>query len=682
MRAVAFLFAALVSFPAAASRCAPEQAAIFFPNPAAVEEIYRDTDYYCSDILYLQNARLGPVPLAQYEALYLGAANVSRMRSLGITPDIIRYGADPDDPEATAEFVAEVGADPQGYIDQQAAAVRMDVDYKVEYGAAVARISNDRSQDCLAVRPSGGARSFSDIARGLPPAMRPVAVSGGVLLSPFDRTDEPPTIARIDYSNSLSVAGKDATKSSLRNIVFHKLPSNISVEAEWSERNCRSDGLVRLLERQSRCSLCRYLVFFTNEISYLFDYVFRTFRYVLLAFLALGGAFAMAGRFLKGFDGFPWANKFDGYLKDVGEKMRVVVIASVIAVLPPKVIFSFTLEPVLDLTLGLADRILAIQGLESRSCDADRVIGDLQKAEDERRHEKIVPPVVARWVDRAADEGAASEAAAGGMAARAGAGGGDATGVETAGDGNSLFSPSTVGTIVCFMQATSAMNAKGMVLGQVFSGHLGRLVFKNGPGKGIVAWVVGIMIYIFFWWINLMIGFYILDAFYEVLLIAITWPFRVFGYAFGFIEFGLSDIMTAAKDIGVTFVSLAVFGVYNMMMMTAFRFVGGTGGKFDAAVRANDVNVLLDSVMASPGDTAAFLFILFVMWYFYSNMDRLLGAFDGKVGQRPLGSVIKALIVSGATMVISGKPAGGGDKRNYDYYVNGKKKKDGEETAP
>jgi len=604
--------------------CTGTDAEIWFGSAARIETSY-DPDLYCWDIAFLERAGRGPMPVTDLNSLYPAGLNASLLRRLGFTPDLVSDLLADDD----GDVFEALRDNPEAFIAVTAASLMADADYTIDDNG---RISNDRGRACVmgwdAEAGVGDMFTLRDVLNAMPIAARPVAMQGMRLVAPMPSA----AVATMVYDQMDTIGGKDATKSATRNIMFSHFPSAMTTPVSWDMRACPTGKLALILEKNSRCALCRHLVFFTNEISYIFNYMFLTFRYILISFIILAGCFAIAGRYWGAFKGFPFTEGFGGFLKGLGEKMRVIVIAGIVAMMPPKTLFSFTLEPVLDLTVGLSQKILSLQN-DTPPCNSQTVVDELRGAEEIRRSEKIIPPVV-RLKDITND---------GYMA------------IMTDG---AVLSPETVGAVVCFMRSVYALNAKGQLMGQIFFMHPFRAMARGFTG-GIVAIIMGVLIWGFFWWINLMIGFYILDAFYGLLKIAITWPFRVFGYAFDWTGFSLSDVMTAGKDIGITLVSLSVFAVYNTLFIASFQFAGGVGGGIDEAIRTDNADLVLD--MIQPGnilELSKFLFVLFVMWYFYSNMNNLVGAFGGKVGDRPLGNAIKRLFASGVgvmTTAVRGK---------------------------
>jgi hypothetical protein len=360
----------------------------------------------------------------------------------------------------------------------------------------------------------------------------------------------------------------------------------------------------------------------------MFEYMYTTFQYAILAMLVLFGSFAFATTFFKGFKDYPFADNFSNYYKDIGETTRLVMLASVIAVIPPKTLFDFTVGPIIDLTMAVSYEILST-GNELDKCDAKTVVSEINDQKLARQeggsfsNMKVLPPIVKVAQAKAMKD------------------------IED----SYVLSKDTVGKIICFMSNIVRSNAKEKMMGEV----LMRSVFNFKTNNKIATFIYGFAILGLFTFINLLMSFYILDGFIQILKIAILWPFMVFGYAFKWIKFDIRDIVNTAKDFGFTMVALAVFTIFNTIMVHSFYFVNGGDtllGILDKAKRLNDASVIIEAI---PGDIltmSKFLFIIFAMFYVYSKLSEFTKNYsDGNLGDKPIGDGIKKLVESGIGVV-------------------------------
>ncbi|MDR1476579.1 MAG: hypothetical protein LBI17_00430, partial [Rickettsiales bacterium] len=563
VKSLAFVFLlALSAWPAfaqqgAASNCPYNEAMIYFDgNPTPVLDKYKSVpSYYCSDILYLERSGAGAVSPDAYRNLYPVAMRpqFDMLRDLGITPDIVARDLDVDgevvlvgdgggalDAATGPQKISDVLKDRDSirrFVDENTKLSRVGASYVVVndrnwegedyegFAATPGVIVNPKSSKaCIkdrygvsVARPSGSVYgqglTYYEAVAAMRPAMRPTALVGNRLVNMFGAT-----VAEIGYDAARSAGSGGET---IRGVLFAggaegAFQKPVSVQVGWSEKNCRANDVESMIERHSVCRLCPYVVMVFNQISHLFEYMYATFRYAILALLVLFGCFAFATTFFKGLKDYPFVEHFSDYPKDIGKTMWLVMMASVIAVIPPKTLFSFTFAPVIDLTLAVSSEVLSA-GNEPGMCDARTIVSDInaQKSGSDMGA-KILPPVVKVAAARAIGE------------------------IED----SYILDKETVGNIVCFMADLVRSNAKQKMMGEV-------LIRNWHPIYGFA--ILGL-----FTMINLLMSFYILDGFIQILKIAMLWPFMVFGYAFKWIKLDVRSIVDTAKDFGFTMIALAV----------------------------------------------------------------------------------------------------------------------------
>jgi hypothetical protein len=652
--------------PAAAQQggtanCPYGEAYIYFDgNPTPVLDKYADhPSYYCSDILYLERLGRGNISPDEYRSLYPAPmrGQFDYLRELGLTPDVIERnmggevavitdGADGVSADGENRIVADVLTDRdsiQGFVEENMRLSRLDAAYVVandgamegsggegEYGGFSATpgivVDSKNSKVCIRDRYNVGVApadsvyasgpSYYDVMVAIRPALRPVAIKGNDLVNLLGET-----VATIDYDAALSAGSGGETIRNVRFVggVDGVFQSPRTVQVRWAGNKCRAGTVEEIVEKHSVCYLCPYVVMVFNQISYLFEYMYTTFQYAVIALLVLFGCFAFATAFFKGLKDYPFAMDFSNYYKDVGETTRLVMLASIIAVMPPKTLFSFTVAPVIDLTLAVSGEVLAT-GNEFDRCDAKSVVSDINSQKSgSSLSAKILPPVVKESASR------------------------EIRGIED----SYVLDKETVGNIVCFMANLVRSNAKQKMMGEV-------LIRNWHPIYGFA--ILGL-----FTLINLLMSFYILDGFVQILKIAMLWPFLVFGYAFKWLklEVSLEGILDTAKDFGFTMVALAVFTLFNTIMIHGFFFTVEGGGSesllgiLDRAANTNDVKVILDAVSGSNSllEMSKFLFIVFCMFYVYSRLSEFTKAYSGgSAGEKPIGDAVRKLVLSGVGM--------------------------------
>ncbi|MDR0367042.1 MAG: hypothetical protein LBH41_00500 [Rickettsiales bacterium] len=517
-------------------------------------------------------------------------------------------------------------------------------------------ITSAKGRICTVGSPSLDDGYYKAIA-DLPREERPVVLYNAELLN----ADGAPVA-------SISAPASVGARESVRTIRFS---SGAEANIVWDDKACVETGFAKLVQKYAHCGLCPYAVMLADEISLLFDYVFKALGWTIVGFLAVFGSLYVAQRFWEGAKGWPFGDNFQGFFGDVGEKLRVVAIAGCLALVPPRYIFAWTFEPVIELSMGVARAIEEGRG-DNFSCDAEAAINAVMAQRQEREDEKVIPPIVrrARVQARASGEaakgaanaaaalsmanGAANAAAAGfgagiGAAAGFGAdpadaanGGFGADESDPLADESYFISKKTLGEIVCFISSTQKAGARYLALAQVLAGD----VFSWPPMFHSLA---GIMIWAMVFGIMMFIAFHVLDGFLKILEIAILWPFMVFGYAFEGMSFKMDLVIDTAKNFGFTVIGLALFSMFSNVLLDAFQF--GSSGTLEAllseAERTGDINALRDTVAGDILLLSRFMFIVFALFYIYSKLSSWVKEYTGgSVGDKPFGNAVRTSLFS------------------------------------
>ncbi|MDR2098684.1 MAG: hypothetical protein LBO78_01505 [Rickettsiales bacterium] len=676
------------------ARCPYAKAALHFENPTVVLGEYGG-DFYCSDILYLQRMDSGIRSVAEYRALYPPRfrANFEALRAAGITPDILEDFDDIDD----AEFAENPGfaglmRDAKGvtdYVMYEMQSGRVgdhivinDAAYEDENrsysGVPGDILERQKKRSCLKdvpPRPRSGdpaalasPPTYYEIIAALPYALRPIALEGSTLVNAMGTavaTIEMDTVESRVAPRTGALAGTSAESKRVvrfEKAYFPRAAAELTATVTWNHDACGANSLYEMVEAHSICRMCPYALLIFNEISYLFDFMYRTFRFVIISFLILFGCFYFATTFLKGLKDLPFAVKFSDYPKDIAKKLRMILVAAVIAVLPPKVVFSFTLELIIDVAIGVSDEVLKLAGNNKTSdCDAGTIVDRLNADKLKRAADRIIPPVVkdrhyqalstltgeAPIPDEVISEFASSAGVSSTEARRrlSGAPYDDFT-------SSYVLSKETVGGIICFLADTIQSNGKQKAMGEILMRNSFG-AYKGTEANKTASFIMGIVVWGIFFMINLMISFYILDAFIGILEMAILWPFMVLGYAFEVVGFNMGRILETAKKFAFTMIMLAVFSVFNIAMIHGFLFVNGGGGGdtllglLDAALAANKPEMIVNAIPVDFLSISKFLFIIYAMYYVYSQLDVFSESYGMKGSvDRPIGNAIRKLFDS------------------------------------
>lgn len=195
--------------------------------------------------------------------------------------------------------------------------------------------------------------------------------------------------------------------------------------------------------------------------------------------------------FLKGFKNAPFEVDTKNFFADIIEKLKKIFIVATVLLVPVSYLFTFTFDPIMNLTLGISDKVLSANNKKS-TCNPNTVFDEIKAIKQNHQDEQIIPPVVKlKQIEMQKTE-----------------------------EINYVLSKDTIGSLVCFLTDTINTNGKQMVMGKV----LMRNLFNLQSDNKILSFFIGLIIWGLFFIINFMISFYILDGLIDVLKIAILWP--------------------------------------------------------------------------------------------------------------------------------------------------------------
>lgn len=614
-------------------KCSYKEASIYFANPTPILEKY-SKDFFCSDILYLERNGIGAISVAQYKNMYGNYKNnFNYLRSFGITPNIIQdYFVNFDEENETylstqellndfikTSIVSEqIGADFTITPSKNFTTNTTDFDNSDEF---IGSIINKNGRNCITDKrinyssdnplyTPASTLTYFDVISAIPLALRPVAIKGTNFVNIFDET-----VATIEYNTSVggNVLSQGLGKSSVKRITFNNkvFSQNVSVNVNWNENKCKADNLKAEVAKSSVCFMCPYIVMIFNEISFLFDFMYKTFSKYIISFLVLFGCFYFATTFLSGFKNAPFSVDLSDYYSKIAEKLRLIFIVSVVLLTPVNVLFSFTFQPIIDLTLGVSSKVLSTQNIPS-TCNPDTVIDEINQRKVVKTDDQIIPPVVKNKQIQSNK-------------------------ILT---DSYVLSKDTMGNIVCFLTDTLQTNAKQMTMGKVLMKNL----FNFSSDTKVLSFFIGLLIWGLFFIMNFMISFYILDGLLDILKIAILWPFMVFGYAFNWIGFNITSIINTAKNFGFTMITLAIFSLFNRTLIYGFYFKNANKdilSIIDNAIETNNPNIILDSIPTDIISVSQFIFIIYAMYYVYSRLSEFAQSYGGSAGQLSLGENLR-----------------------------------------
>ena len=620
------------------SNCPYEKASIYFTSPSVITSEY-SPDYYCSDIVYLEKNQKGNITLSEYKSLYpvLLQANFNYLRQVGITPDIIENYIDE---ESYPLLLTKDGVN--SYIQSGISQARINNNYYIvsyrefednpdifeEYSVGSIVNKDKRYKACSTIKEekyeistdsiySDTTPSYKKIISALPPALAPIVIDGNNLLNMFGMV-----VGKIYDNRALGSSTREITFSS--DIINRPLVANI----DWNEKVCKANTLQEIANRNSTCYLCPYILIVFNEISYLFEYMYTNFRSIILEFLVVFGALFLLYEFLKGFKGIPFTSDFSDYPKSISKTLKAIFIVSAVILVPPKYLFSWTIEPVIDLTIAVSDSIIQVGNTENSefTCNSSQIVDELNNKRRAEQNDQIIPPVSKLNQVKAFEQLQDSI----------------------------VISKETMGNIICFLTNTLQANGKQMTMGEVLMKDL--FNSQSQSEHKFLGFIFGFIIFMLYFLISLMISFYILDGLLEFLKLAILWPFYVFGYVFPFIGFNVKNIINIAKNFGLTMVNLAVFSMFNSALLNAFYF--GTSKEnimqqLNRAIAENDTSIITNNIPYDLLSITKFLFIIYCIYYIYAKLDTLASSYGGSMGKMTIGKNIKNLFTSSMKLTAS-----------------------------
>ncbi len=630
-----FLFCALFSVDVFAqtkntsvSNCSDKQAEIFFKDKTIVSNYNKS--YYCSDILYLQKTKKGNISLSDYKKLYPTEfhSNFNYIRELGFTPDIIKKYINK---EIYKLFSNKQTID--AYIKSTIIFTRQDYNYYVMVDEQYEPISKETKdnifekgdilnkekyyKNCLVKNN----KEFENIFSYFPIAMSPIAVNGDKVLNMFGEN-----IATIK-NNPFDVKQKT--------IFFENnyLENNSSFDILWNNDVCElKNNLQKRVDLMSKCVVCSMIVMFSNLISFLFQSMYENFRYDIIIFWVIIGSLWVLFEFLKGFKGLPFDVDLKSFPKSVSKKLQILFTISLLILVPVPKLFSWTVAPVMDLTLGISHMIMNISSKNENKfyCDVDKSVENVMTS---FKNENPLPPVISKNQNSAIKLTSITD------------------------NEKMIFENSTMGSIVCFLKQILSHNAKYIVMGEVLIRD--SVVLKFIPNIFNHKFLIGLMIFGLFIMINLRISFYILDALFDFLKLAITWPFAVFGMVFNVIGFSTSinNLIGMAKKFGLIMVNLAVFSLYNSILINSFSLTtaNGTGNIADIlnnAIATGNEKLITENVFTDILSVSKFLFIVYCLYYVYSKLGEFASFYGGSSGELKVEKRLEEVIKTTTKTVI------------------------------
>ena len=640
MKKLKFLLLLLSFFISAksfAGNCSYNDAIVYFSSPSVVLSSYNPT-YYCSDILYLIKSKKGNITLDEYKALYPQkvSKNIEYLRKIGITPDIFKDSINEEDyeyfssKEKTEVYLQDLVANNRSNEELfVVSSLSFEPDKELFENNFVGDIVNSEKnyKSCIKTKDSKPSDSelyssesigYNQIINAIPTALKPVVVIGDKLQNVFDMD-----VATIVDNRALG--NKKLRIINFSDEVFEK---NNSSQIEWRERICKPNTLEEKVNRNSTCYLCPYIVMIFNEISLIFDYMYNTFKYTMLLFLIIFGSLFIVFEFMKGFSSLPFDADFTSYPKNIAKKLQVILIVCTVVWVPPKFLFSWTVQPVLDLTLYISDSVINVGNIEGRksTCNGDTIVNEINQKRINDYSNLMVPPIVKQKKIENAEI------------------------LEDA----SILSKTTMGNIICFLNNTLKANGSQMTMGEIL--FTNAFNFKVEYENRLLGFVLGIIIFGLYFLISIMISFYILDGLLEFLKIAIMWPFYVFGYAFPVVKFNVKSIIDTAKSFGLTMINLAVFSMFNSALLNSFYFVGSKENLLtilNEAIEKNDASIILSNVPSDVLSITQFLFIIYCIYYIYSKLGQFAQTYGGSMGGMSIGTSIRKIIDSSRNAITS-----------------------------
>ena len=627
---LSFIFINAKSLFASTSKCSYDIASIYFKSPSVVVSEY-SPDYYCWDIVYLKNNNLGNISLSEYKEKYPSQLRnkFEFLHQIGITPDIVNQFIEEDELE---EFDSE--DDIKNYIKDAILHNRSNMNYIIavsedfEENSDILEDSsigdilnkNKRYKYCSKIQDDGyemdnslylsDKPTYRQIIKSVPPALRPIVLDGNDFINIFGMK-----IATLKDNRAL---GKEVREIIFSNPLFENEHYTI---IGWNEKICRPNTLQEIATRNSTCHLCPYIIMIFNEISYIFNYMYNVFKDIIIVFLVVFGVLFMAFEFAKGFGKLPFDANFSSYPKTVTEKMKLILIVLTIILVPPKNLFEWTVDPVINLTIGVSDSILQIGNTDATkfSCNASSIVDRMNEQRQEIQNEQITPPVVKKSQIKATEQ------------------------LED----SVIISKTTMGNIICFLTNTLEVNGRQMTMGEILMKDLFNSNSKSD--HKFIGFLFGLVVFFLYFFISFMIGFYILDGLLQFFKIAIMWPFYVFGYAFNFAGFNVKEIMDVAKNFGLIMVNLAVFSMFNSALLNSFYFGNSKENIMqilNKAIEQNDTSIIINSIPVDLLSISKFLFIIYCIYYLYAKLGELAASYGGKAGDLVIGAKIKNLFDS------------------------------------
>ena len=633
---VFFLFSCLFSFEIPAqtknisvANCSDKQAEVFFKDKNIV--INYNKSYYCSDILYLLKTKKGNISLSDYTKLYPTDlhSNFNYLRKLGFTPDVIEKYIKKD--------IYKIFQDRQSidnYIKTAINFTRKDYNYDVIVDEKYEPHLKDTKdnifekgdilnkekyyKNCLIKTE----KDTENIISYFPVAMSPVVINGDALLNMF--------------GEKIAVVKNNPFDLKQKTIFFQNdfVNNDLSFDIYWNNEVCElKNTLQKRVDRLSRCIVCSAIVMFSNLISYLFQAMYDNFRNIIIAFWIVFGSLWILFEFLKNFKGLPFDVDLKSFPKSISKKMQILFTISILILVPVPKLFSWTVAPVLDLTLGISHMIMNISAEKQENkfyCDINKSVKDVMIS---FQNENPLPPIITKNQNATIKITSITD------------------------NEKMIFSNDTMGSIVCFLKNILTHNAKYVVMGETLMIDSWYSVFTPNSFRKMF---IGLMIFGLFIMINLRISFYILDALFDFLKLAITWPFAVFGMVFNIIGFSTSinNLIGMAKKFGLIMVNLSVFSLYNAILINSFSFTNAKDGDnianvLNNAIATGDTKLITENIFTDILSVSKFLFIVYCLYYIYSKLGQFASFYGGNSGDLKIEKSMEQIVKNTTKTVIT-----------------------------
>ena len=488
--------------------------------------------------------------------------------------------------------------------------------------------------------------NYNTLISSIPISKRPVMLQENKVFSAFGEE-----VATLNYHPD----GNGLIIISFSDSVFEKKQETVVRMSIKKFEN----ALLAKLESKSACgSYCSVILSFINATSYIFNIMYKYFYKYIVIFLMVFMALFIVFEFLKGFSNIPFSADFSFFPKSIAKKLQLMLVALTIILVPVPKLFSWTVEPILDLTMAISTSIINI-GVEGgkSSCDSEAYVNSLYK--DKERIQGALPPVVEKYKLKELQNEKSNTNKFNDL-------------LDDGGDKVSIMSSKTKGQILCFMTDTTRHNGKYIMLGSMLIWDWTKIFWAKSENV-FIAFILGIVIFFAYTMFNLRIAFYLIEGILQFLRLAIIWPFAVFGHVFNLtgMTVSIKSLVDMAKSFGMTMITLSVFSLFNMTFVNAFYFTNNNKGEnimqiLDKAIERGDANFLIQNMNTDILYITKFLFIIYCLYYVYSQLGKFASYYGGSIGSsnsyEQVYNFLKSTVVGSASVGIE-KAGDFADKR-------------------